>query len=146
MAPGKRSSLVGVAPMPIIAEEAHGNIASFQWTVPAAPTPQTPARAFNPSAGYSSPNARGLNRPTLIGLARNKAPWPAPPPYYAPPYSKEGPNEADRSSNGTKKASLRDIEWTGRRGGRFRLCLTLGLLSALVVGIAVGLTIGLKNR
>jgi len=119
MAPGSRTSLVNVRPMPSIHED-----------VDEGPAPALPQRSHlrSASGGY-----HGYGNSGDLG----------PPPYSQAGSDGTGP---DRYSLPHKEGVIRDSEWFQRRGGWKRLTAMALILTALIVGLGVGLTIGLRSR
>ena len=122
MAPGSRTSLVNVRPMPMINEDDDG-------TVPPALPQRSHLRTL--SKGTSS-NGYGYGNG-----------YPGPPPYSLAGSDDTAP---DRYSLPHKEGIIKDNEWFQRRGGWKRLTAMAVILTALIIGLGVGLTIGLRNR
>jgi len=118
--PGSRTSLVNVRPMPSIHEDDDDSNL---------PIPALPQRSHlrSASGGYGYANGFGG----------------APPPYSQAGSDGTAP---DRDSGPHKEDVIKDNEWFQRRGGWKRLTIMALVLTALIVGLGVGLTIGLRNR
>lgn len=127
MAPGSRTSLIGVQPMPIIPEDGDGQ-------------PQQHQAAAGP------PNRPGHNRSRSYAgsIASNGSADRSSYPRYPPPaYSvKDLPDRTPLEY----KQGLQEKGWFARRGGWYRLALIAFIFTALAVGLAVGLTIGLGRQ
>jgi hypothetical protein len=134
MAPGSRTSLVNVRPMPMIHEDED------------APAPPLPDRSLRRSA-IASPAPGGINgwpRPASTGSSNGGGHYPS---YGPPPYSEYG----DAASKPDRKTlpvrdGIRENEWFTKRGGWCRLAVMSAVLIVIIVGLGVGLSIGLRKK
>ncbi|KAJ9131988.1 hypothetical protein NKR23_g11487 [Pleurostoma richardsiae] len=120
MAPGSsRMSLPSIAPMPVIVEDE---------TAP----PHLPARSKRRSAPALAGSIGGghARHPSSGTLSTTE---------------KSVSNVPDRDP-GPQREGFRDQEWVARRGGWYRLVVTVLVVVALAVGLSVGLTIGLRKK
>ncbi|KPM43333.1 hypothetical protein AK830_g3172 [Neonectria ditissima] len=127
--PSSRSSLTGVGFLPVIAEDE------------VARPPSKPAVALPPRVPQKSPrrtsSPRGLPPPYVPPYVSLAAPTLHPPP---PSYREESDGKVGAGGG----------EYGGRRSLASRLCCVLGavlaVLAVLAIALAVGLTVGLKNK
>ncbi|KAB5578474.1 hypothetical protein GE09DRAFT_551944 [Coniochaeta sp. 2T2.1] len=134
MAPGSaaarsRASLAAAQAMPIIAEDD---------SVP----PAVPKRSASRRAGQSIPPATIFNYNYMPNSTNSRSPK-----STLPSSSSDGtmPDRKPEVNNHHLEA-LRKQEWVARRGGWYRIMIITFLVIAATVGLAVGLTLGLRKK
>ena len=129
MAPGSalrsRASLVAVHSMPIIAEDE---------TAPPVVPSRSAKRSYNaatPAAIYNYNYSPFSNRSPTTTLHSAS--------------SSDG-SVPDRKPENNDSEAIHQQEWVARRGGWYKLLLIALLTIAAIIGLAVGLTIGLRKK
>ena len=62
-----------------------------------------------------------------------------------PPYSQNSDDSTPDRKSEPHSDGIKDTAWFAKRGGWFRLTIAALVLTALIIGLGVGLTLGLRK-
>ncbi|KAM0335427.1 hypothetical protein ACHAQA_000473 [Verticillium albo-atrum] len=142
-------------PQQVPARPPHRRASSLPVT-PRRPQRHRPARYRSSSTGATGPQKQPQQY-TYFQQLQNVPPYP--PPSYYPRHSKEplwpsplrnsvawdSPDREAAAETKGRREKLRENEWVARRGGWCRIGLIMLFFIMVVVGLAVGLTLGLRK-
>ena len=143
MAPGSRTSLVNIQPLPVIEEDENSTAGARNGHHPHLPFKSRRRSALADGTGAGvvyPPFARPPPRDFHTGLTPGEA--------GSADASKTSSKEGDDDEKANAEAALarNNHEWFARRGGWYRVCLIVSLFVVIVTALAVGLTVGLKKK
>ncbi|CAK7200952.1 hypothetical protein SEUCBS139899_003652 [Sporothrix eucalyptigena] len=128
MAPGRRASMRSVRTLPIVHEDEDVTVVTTSEAAAAYPHLQRPyAIGSSPVPNYPYANPACSESSEESGIADRKL------------------EENNPGLNGRLPKRSQNREWFAKRGGWWRLVLTLVLLAAIAVGLGVGLKFGLQK-